>query len=480
MRSALSIVFVGLSSLVLVACGDSGAGDSRGTGGSGGVTLDCTTLTNPPPDCQKSCTSDTQCEASFCSNGVCLAQCTADEGCATGSSCNISGRCVPDMGTGGTGGTGNTNGCQSVVITPTRSIPNVMFLVDQSGSMTENFSGKERWTAAHDAIVSVTTQLDSIVRFGLTTYTSDDGDFNPTCPRLPVAGDPLAGAPRVNFGLNNGGLIADTAVYPSSYPNDAGNDTPTGDSIDALVTIIENDPPPMDGPTIIVLATDGLPDSCECPDSGNCFPGTPGSHDPEVEAVDAAENAFSSGIQTFILSVGPDVALSHLQQVANTGAGLNRNGSEGNAPFYTANNSEELDAAFQEIIGDSISCDIQMDKQFDDKVKACSEGDVRPQQEILRNRCGFCLDGRPSQIQSPAGKNLTAFKNRSCHNKYPICAPDTSNTKINSFPTRYATSPPLPGVSICARARMEPWWSSLRNGWESEPSTKHCRNGPIG
>jgi hypothetical protein len=279
------------------------------------------------------------------------------------------------------GGSGNTGGgCQSVEITPTRSVPNVMFLVDQSGSMDANFGGGlDRWQAAHGAITQIVSELDSIVRFGLTTYTSDDGDFDPTCPRLPVAGDPLAGAPRVDFGLNNAGVISDTNVYPSSYPNDAGADTPTGDSIDALVTIIENGVQPMDEPTIIVLATDGLPDSCECPNPGSCVPGTPSSHDPEVEAVDAAANAFSSGIQTFILSVGPDVAESHLQQVANVGVGLNRNGSEGDAPFYTANTPAELDMAFQKIIGDSISCDIQINKPFnaDTLDQACNEGDVR-------------------------------------------------------------------------------------------------------
>ncbi|MBT8452124.1 MAG: VWA domain-containing protein [Deltaproteobacteria bacterium] len=383
MRKSLSVVFVGLSGLALLACGGNGSGDPfSGTGGSGGVVLTCASLQNPPPDCDETCTSDSQCEASFCQNGKCVANCTATEGCGPNATCNTArGRCVPNMGTGGTGGIGNTGGnaCQSVTITPTRTIPNVMFLVDQSGSMTSNFSGKERWTAAHDAIVTVTEQLDAIVRFGLTTYTSDNGNFNAACPRLPVAGDPFAGAPRVDFGLNNSGAISNTSVYPSSYPNDAGADTPTGDSIDALMTIIENDPPPADGPTIIVLATDGLPDSCECPNPGSCVPGTPGSHDPELEAVDAAENAFSSGVQTFILSVGPDVAQSHLQEVANVGVGLDRDGSEGNAPFYTANTPAELDMAFQDIIGDSISCDIQMDKRFDDKEKACNdpESDVQ-------------------------------------------------------------------------------------------------------
>jgi hypothetical protein len=36
-----------------------------------------------------------------------------------------------------------------------------------------------------------------------------------------------------------------------------------------------------------------------------------------------------------------------------------------------------LETAFRDIISDSISCDVQMDKQFDDKDKACEDGDVR-------------------------------------------------------------------------------------------------------
>ena len=65
-----------------------------------------------------------------------------EPGLCEGSSCNVRGRCVPDVGTGGTGGTGNTATAASrSTITPTRSIPNVMFLVDQSGSMERTFGG---------------------------------------------------------------------------------------------------------------------------------------------------------------------------------------------------------------------------------------------------------------------------------------------------------------------------------------------------
>ena len=68
------------------------------------------------------------------------------KGATTTTPATSRGRCVPDVATGGTGGTGNTGGnaCQSVTITPTRSIPNVMFLVDQSGSMDASFGSMRR------------------------------------------------------------------------------------------------------------------------------------------------------------------------------------------------------------------------------------------------------------------------------------------------------------------------------------------------
>lgn len=368
MRNWLSMVFVCLAGLAMIAaCGGDGtggpySGGSGGSSGSGGVTFDCSTLSNPPADCDKACGSDSECTASYCNNGKCVANCTAEEGCGAGSTCNTTrGRCVPDIGTGGTGGTGNSNGCQSVTITPTRSIPNVMFLVDQSGSMTSGFGGgQNRWEAAHSAITSIVGSLDEVVRFGLSTYTSDGGNANPPCPRLPT---------QVDFALGNSSNIGNSSIYPPSYPSADGGDTPTGDSIDALMSIIGNDPPPSEGPTIIVLATDGEPDTCEQANPQNG----------QAEAVAAATAAHAAGVDVFILSVGNEVGASHLQDMANVGVGLAENGSEGNATFWVGNNPTELANAFSEIISASISCDIQMDKRFDDKVQACTDplSDVR-------------------------------------------------------------------------------------------------------
>ena len=371
MRSWVSIVLVALAGLVVLACGgDTSDGPRFGSGGTGGVTLTCDTLVDPPADCDKVCTSDTQCEASFCDSGVCVANCTPTQGCGENWTCNVRGRCIANPSTGGTGGTGNVD-CQSVTITPTRSIPNVMFLVDQSGSMNMNDFGDEnlnRWTAAHSAITQVISEAQSVVRFGLTTYESDDG-FGGASPECPVFGpaDPPEAGPIGFFDLNQASQPIGTD-YPSTFPG--GEDTPTGDSIDALVDWIQlpGNTPPAEGPTIIVLATDGEPDSCEFPNPAN---GTQTAQ-ARGEAVTAAEASHAAGIDLFVLWVGDlsddpmDPTRSHMQDVANAGI-------DGTGTVYVGDDPENLSHAFVSIISDSISCDVQMDKRFDDKEKACND-----------------------------------------------------------------------------------------------------------
>jgi len=378
MRSSLSIAIVAFGGLLMLACGGSGSdGPPKGGGGTGGAGLSCETLVPAPEGCDELCPngSDTECMlGTHCLNGVCVAQCTATQGCAIGASCNVRGRCVPNVGTGGTGGSGNTNGCQSVTITPIPSIPNIMFLVDQSGSMDADFGGNEnRWEAAHTAITGIVSDpLDDIVRFGLTTYTSRNGfQAGRTCPILPT---------QIDFEFNNSATFE--RDYPYMYPSADGEDTPTGDSIDALVSqLLPN--LPDDGPTIIVLATDGLPDSCECADNWpdpisdefEYCEGPPTPTNPQAEAVSAAVAAHAAGIDVFPLWVGnlssspTNPTRMHMQAVANAGVG-------GTGTVWVGDDPASLSAAFQSIVSDSISCDIQMEERFADPVTTCPEGDV--------------------------------------------------------------------------------------------------------
>jgi hypothetical protein len=249
-----------------------------------------------------------------------------------------------------------------------------MFLVDQSGSMTDPFSGgQNRWQAAHSAITQIISELDSIVRFGLTTYQSDGGGSTPDeCPIFDT---------QVDFAMDNFSTI--NMSYPASFPG--GSDTPTGDSIDVLVDIIQSDPPPAEGPTIIVLATDGEPDSCEVPNPNP----TAGAR---LEAVTASGNSHDAGIDVFVLWVGQlssSGTKDHLKEVANVGVGIGASvgvpvpsgedpaNPTAGAPFWVGNDPASLEGAFEQIISASISCDIEIDKPFDDVELACQQGDVR-------------------------------------------------------------------------------------------------------
>ncbi len=112
-------------------------------------------------------------------------------------------------------------------------------------------------------------------------------------------------------------------------------------------------------PPIIVLATDGLPDTC-----ANADPRNQAEQDAaNATAVAAAQRAWMAGIELFYLSVGDDVTNAHAQQMANAGAGLDP--TTGAAMFYRASNPAELQAAFNTIIGGVVSCQLDLDGSVD-------------------------------------------------------------------------------------------------------------------
>ena len=63
---------------------------------------------------------------------------------------------------------------------------------------------------------------------------------------------------------------------------------------------------------ILVLATDGEPDTCE----------QPKPNEGQQESIDAAAHAYANGIPVYVIGIGDDVGMEHLQDVANAGAGV--------------------------------------------------------------------------------------------------------------------------------------------------------------
>jgi hypothetical protein len=229
------------------------------------------------------------------------------------------------------------DGCADVQVQVEPITPTLVLLVDQSGSMTEDFAGQPRWDAMYETLMDpgdgVVANLQSTVRFGLTLYSSVDGFEGGECPLLTT----------VEPALDNLGPI--DAVFGPADPID---ETPTGESLAAVAQALAAFE--ADGPKGIVLATDGEPDTCDVPNP----------QEGQQVSLDAAAQAFDLGLTTFIISVGNEVGADHLQEMANVGVGKDPDDPMP-APYYQALDAQQLVDAFEEIIGSFVSCDLLID-----------------------------------------------------------------------------------------------------------------------
>ncbi len=358
-----SFIACGLA-VLLVGCGGKvggGDGNGDGNGDSDAGQIDPCLGENPPDTCPKACENDIACPiGSYCGDeNVCTADC--EEGgseCGEGQYCNDRGRCVEGVMVDAGAPGGNLDACPSISVTTEPLIPTVQLLIDYSGSMRFILTGNVfRIDAVRDSLLTpetgIVAQLESVVRFGATTYTSDDGDDNPPCPALvevPSALDNFQNISDTLFGLLNVDEI------------EQGNDTPTGDSLDAVAASFPT--PGPDERQIIILATDGEPDTCEVPNPGN------GDDIGRVEAEDAARRAFADrGIETIILSVGGDVGVDHLQRMANIGVGKDPDEADDPEPFYRALDPDQLVAQFNEIIRGTRECKFTINGEVQDATK---------------------------------------------------------------------------------------------------------------
>jgi hypothetical protein len=136
-----------------------------------------------------------------------------------------------------------------------------------------------------------------------------------------------------------------------------------------------------------VLATDGEPDTCAEPNPQNG----------QDESIAAAQAAFGKDVRTFVIAVGDEVSLGHLQDVANAGAGLPIGGAD-KAPYYLALNQQTLIDAFDKIINGVRSCVLKLNGTVD--AQSASEGKVYLDGAVLgyNDPNGWKLNG-PDEIE---------------------------------------------------------------------------------
>jgi von Willebrand factor type A domain len=290
----------------------------------------------------------------------------------------------------GAGGSTSTStgdpggGCNDLDVGFEKVIPTVMLVVDQSGSMTEAFPGGTRWSVLHDALIGVATTLQTDVRFGLTLFTSPKNavGLGLKCPMIT----------KVPIALLNSTAIK--KVYDPAMPLSQGplspqgsGDTPTGESLEAITGDLDAFTDP--GPKFLILATDGDPDTCADFDPGI----ESGLQAARQRSIDAVTAAYVKKVGTFVIGVSDDVHQSHLQDLANAGAGLPVGGAK-LAKYYFPTNSAEMAAALQAIIGNVRTCVFTLGKMVN--LPNASDGTV-------------ILDGQKLEYGDPNGwKMITA------------------------------------------------------------------------
>jgi hypothetical protein len=353
--------------LVTAACGGHKSFDSL-----------CANQVPPPAACNTACdpssgTGDATCPSGFhcAAAGKCDTLCTpTGNECGNGYSCTTDGFCQ-SAGDGDDQSPIDAN-CPAIHFTPMKTTPTVQLLLDFSGSMSSGYGNTTRYVALKNSLVDptngVVSKLQGSVVFGATGYTGVNGN----CPELLQTTTGLRK-------LNNLAEITDLLNRGKPLDN-----TPTAASIDSVRADFATHPPDAGSPPIIVLATDGLPDTCTDPDSKD----QPGDN---ALTVKAAQDAYTAGIKLFFLFVGDATqAGTHPQQMANAGVG--KDPVTGTAPFYAANNPAELSAAFNTIIGGVLSCDLKLTGGTVDPGGAQSSGVVTLNSTMLTYGTDWTID----------------------------------------------------------------------------------------
>jgi hypothetical protein len=326
--------------------------------------------------------------------------------CKDGEICRAEGTCPnPNDLVLGTGGQGNGSGgepaaagapgCVDLDVDFTPQVPTVLLLIDRSGSMTDadNFGvavqaavdagtyelgscpnvkqGNQdvdpndwRWNVVRDVLMNpdkgIVKPLEDRVRFGLSLYSSNNGRIKPApmgVVNAPVELDPNKECPvliQVPIALNNHAAMLDKFKC-----SDLGIDTPTRESLLSAADTLKGFREP--GPKVIVLATDGEPDTCDCPNFSGRVPDKckmAGAADQaRADVVATAQKIHSQDITIHVINVSTPSLVplqEHLSDVANAGGGN----------MYLGFSPGDLTDAFEDIINGVRSCVIDLEGQI--------------------------------------------------------------------------------------------------------------------
>jgi Mg-chelatase subunit ChlD len=313
-------------------------------------------------------------------------------------------------------GTGN---CQEQVIRNDRLPPDMLIVLDRSGSMANN----DRWDPSVAALKNVTMELGGTIDFGLMSFPQND-----SC---------APGKVDVPIAPNNAGPI-NTAL--SAMESEGG--TPTSASLaeaHKLLGAVNADPDAQQKGKYVLLVTDGEPNCLDvdcgpvpfdfwAPDfemrldawSKCASAGDPAAIKASIEEI---QKMSKDGIKTYVVgyatgSGGIKSTMDMMAQAGGTGA----------KSHIVVNSGDELTKALQDIAGQAASCTLTLEKAVDNPsyVLVTIDKDTSPVRLILNqpDGNGFAVgdDKRTVTIQ---GTSCDLLRSGNDHKLYVevLCAP---------------------------------------------------------
>jgi hypothetical protein len=225
--------------------------------------------------------------------------------------------------------------------------PDILILLDRSGSMNENSSNmmcggqgcgaESKWALMIPAITQVVSDTDTDVNWGLKFFPDSNASV---CNVTTNAAVPIA--------PGNGAAIT-TAIMAATSANGGVmgfNGTPTRSGTAGAVSYMQT--LTNMNPKFILLATDGVP---------TCLNNSAGGDD-SAGAVTAVEAARTAGFQTFVVGISTTSATADatLSSMATAG-GLPRAGTP---TYYPVTSATDLADAIRTLIGVAATCTFQI------------------------------------------------------------------------------------------------------------------------
>ncbi len=265
--------------------------------------------------------------------------------------------------------------CDELVLQLLKPIPDVMLVLDASGSMSTLMAGSDvsRWATLHGVVSPVVQALGWEVAFGLQIFPGGNSCGVPQPALVPTL---------------DGGNALMAALPPPDFA--VSGSTPTATALKQSYEVLLADPNVV-APTVILVTDGGVSAACGAPNT-------------QSSLVDIVTEAHDAAVATWIVAIDPSADLvQHLNALAVAGG----TAQAGPTQFLEADDATTLAAAISTATQDLIPCEVALPEipPYPELVELEIDGLAQPLLASCSQDTGFVLTG-PSD--APTGIELCA------------------------------------------------------------------------